>query len=99
MVGELVMNIVRRSIPIPSPDVGGIPYSSARTKSLSDNQSASVQVLDYTTLRHYRMSMFSKLLKNSVNEFAFISDDSGVDGAVPDVTDWITGSMMFSMRV
>lgn len=66
---------------------------------LSGNQSASVQVLDYTTLRHYRMSMFSKLLKNSVNEFAFISDDSGVDGAVPDVTDWITGSMMFSMRV
>ena len=28
-----VMNIVRRSIPIPRPEVGGIPYSSARTKS------------------------------------------------------------------
>ena len=32
MVGELVMNIVRRSIPIPSPDVGGIPYSSAQSR-------------------------------------------------------------------
>ena len=41
MVGELVMNIVRRSIPIPSPDVGGIPYSSARTKSMSMNIASS----------------------------------------------------------
>ena len=41
MVGELVMNIVRRSIPIPSPDVGGIPYSSARTKSISMNIASS----------------------------------------------------------
>ena len=35
------MNIVRRSIPIPSPDVGGIPYSSARTKSMSMNIASS----------------------------------------------------------
>ena len=41
MVGELVMNIVKRSIPIPSPDVGGIPYSRARTKSISMNIASS----------------------------------------------------------
>ena len=41
IVGELVMNIVRRSIPIPSPDVGGIPYSRARTKSISINIASS----------------------------------------------------------
>ena len=28
-----VMNIVRRSMPMPMPEVGGMPYSSARTKS------------------------------------------------------------------
>ena len=30
-----VISITRRSIPIPIPEVGGIPYSNARTKSLS----------------------------------------------------------------
>ena len=33
MVVWPVMNMVRRSIPIPSPEVGGMPYSRARTKS------------------------------------------------------------------
>src|SRR5690606_4818586 len=31
--GESVKSITRRSIPMPSPAVGGMPYSSARTKS------------------------------------------------------------------
>ena len=33
MVVWPVMNMVRRSIPMPRPEVGGIPYSRARTKS------------------------------------------------------------------
>ena len=33
MLSAPVMNMVRRSIPMPMPEVGGMPYSSARTKS------------------------------------------------------------------
>src|SRR5690606_7115030 len=33
--GELVSSITRRSMPMPSPAVGGMPYSRARTKSAS----------------------------------------------------------------
>ena len=33
----LVKNIIKRSIPIPIPEVGGIPYSKARKKSSSIN--------------------------------------------------------------
>src|SRR5690606_8952087 len=35
MDGELVSSITRRSMPMPSPAVGGMPYSRARTKSAS----------------------------------------------------------------
>ena len=37
MEALLVKNMINRSIPIPIPDVGGIPYSSARRKSSSIN--------------------------------------------------------------
>ena len=36
-----VMNIVRRSMPMPMPEHDGMPYSSARTKSMSMNMASS----------------------------------------------------------
>ena len=36
-----VMNIARRSMPIPIPEQVGIPYSRARTKSMSDEHASS----------------------------------------------------------
>ena len=35
------MNIVRRSMPMPIPEQVGMPYSSARTKSMSMNMASS----------------------------------------------------------
>ena len=40
-LGGILLDIVKRSIPIPIPDVGGIPYSRARTKSISMNIASS----------------------------------------------------------
>ena len=41
MLAESVSNIIKRSIPIPQPPVGGMPYSRARTKSWSKYMASS----------------------------------------------------------
>ena len=41
MLALLVSNIIKRSMPMPHPPVGGMPYSSARTKSWSKNMASS----------------------------------------------------------
>jgi len=41
ILGLSVSNIIKRSMPIPHPPVGGMPYSSARTKSWSKNMASS----------------------------------------------------------
>ncbi len=41
MLGLSVSNIIKRSMPIPHPPVGGMPNSSARTKSWSKNMASS----------------------------------------------------------
>ena len=57
------MNMVRRSIPIPSPDVGGIPYSSARTKSISMNIASSSPL----SLSHLMVSSELAVATGTVN--------------------------------
>jgi hypothetical protein len=41
MLGLSVSSIIRRSMPMPQPPAGGMPYSSARTKSWSKNMASS----------------------------------------------------------